>query len=543
MCIRDSIFGLFTLVADVLVRVERIDTSGGNLIFRGSAFEQWFTLQQVSFAFLFVVPLFIGIATLVVPLQIGAPSVAFPRAAAAALWTWAIAAITMVATWAIDGGLIDRNVDVINEWTQLTMLAFAAVIAALLAASMVLITTIFTERSQGMSLYNVPLFTWSMLVACAIWLLSLPVLFANLIVMWLDARGALFHSFGGDALWEQVNWAVQQPQVFAYAIPVLGMIGEVIPVSVGRRLKLYDVAMVAIGAFGAFTFGAYAQTWAREFFPELALANPNTSWLFVLGSLALVVPLLAMMGTVGFTIASAERAPTVTGHLALAAMSLVTLLVAGLLGAVRVLGNFVTPIFDFIALDGAADWLRRLYNVDEGNTDVAVIDSSLAGGVTQVAIAAGLLAAMSGLWYWAPKIFGRTLPTGLAMLAGVSVLGGAVVSGGADAISGFLGQPDSVTAVDQSGGIETFNLISTIGSVGILAGFGLTVLAVVVALLPSRGDDAEADEDNDPWGGHTLEWLTASPPVPGNFAGPLVVTSEAPLLDDDFENPYAEATA
>ena len=55
-------------------------------------------------------------------------------------------------------------------------------------------------------------------------------------------------------------------------------------------------------------------------------------------------------------------------------------------------------------------------------------------------------------------------------------------------------------------------------------------------------EDEDIDERN-PWGGHTLEWLTESPPPPGNFDGPYVVTSEAPLLDDDFENPYAEGAS
>ena len=54
--------------------------------------------------------------------------------------------------------------------------------------------------------------------------------------------------------------------------------------------------------------------------------------------------------------------------------------------------------------------------------------------------------------------------------------------------------------------------------------------------------DPDVDAAN-PWGGHTLEWLTESPPAPGNFPGPFVVTSEAPLLDEDFVNPYADAEA
>src|SRR5215831_16344975 len=42
---------------------------------------QVFAAGRVSLIFLFVLPLFIGLATLVCPLQVGASTVAFPRAA------------------------------------------------------------------------------------------------------------------------------------------------------------------------------------------------------------------------------------------------------------------------------------------------------------------------------------------------------------------------------------------------------------------------------------------------------------------------------
>jgi cytochrome c oxidase subunit 1 len=36
----------------------------------------------------------------------------------------------------------------------------------------------------------------------------------------------------------------------------------------------------------------------------------------------------------------------------------------------------------------------------------------------------------------------------------------------------------------------------------------------------------------DPWGGHTLEWVTSSPPPALNFVAPLPpIRSYAPLLD------------
>ncbi len=537
------LFGLFTVVADVLVRLERLDTESVTIFSNASAYEQWFTLQRVSIVFLFVVPLLIGIANVVVPLQLGAPSLAFPRAAASALWTWAVSGVMLVVSWAIDGGLVDRGDVVVNAPTQLSMVAFAALTLSILVATAVIVTTIFTERSQGMSLYNVPLFSWSMLVAGAIWLLALPVLIANLVIMWVDARGDGFHSFGGEDLFSQVAWVFDQPQVFAFAIPVLGMLGELIPVAVRRRLKNYDMAMVSIGAFGAFTFGAYAQSYFNP--------NAGSTWLYVIGSVTLLLPILAMLGVVGLTVSAAGRAPTMSAHLALAVAALLTLLLAGAVAAVRVLDSLLAPVIGFIhdAIDfvfGAdLNWLTRFEGWLRENFD-EVAGSSLSGAMVQLAAVAALLAATAGIFYWAPKIFGHKLPGGLGMIIALSLLGGAAVTALPDAVSGFLDQPDFVARGAQRDGVEIMNLISLVGSLGIAVGTLALLVAVIGSFALGRGAADRDDDDEDPrnpWSGHTLEWLTDSPPAPGNFSGPLVVTSEAPLLDEDFVNPHTGSIA
>jgi heme/copper-type cytochrome/quinol oxidase subunit 1 len=57
----------------------------------------------------------------------------------------------------------------------------------------------------------------------------------------------------------------------------------------------------------------------------------------------------------------------------------------------------------------------------------------------------------------------------------------------------------------------------------------LAVAAAAAALLLGTKGEAPAD---DAWGsGQSLEWATASPPVPGNFGELPVVGSPEPLLD------------
>ena len=55
------------------------------------------------------------------------------------------------------------------------------------------------------------------------------------------------------------------------------------------------------------------------------------------------------------------------------------------------------------------------------------------------------------------------------------------------------------------------NLISTIGTWFLLVGFGLMTFYFLRSLW--RGEKASAN----PWGGQTLEWSIASPPIEHNF--------------------------
>lgn len=507
------LMGLGSLVLGALVGLERADT-GGIQIFQGSeSYFQVFTLFRVSFVFLFVVPLLIGLATLVVPLQIGAPSVAYPRAASTAFWTWLVGGIILIVSWLIDGGLVPGGNQAAVE---LSILAMGVVVMAIILATTTIVVTVITERSAGMGLNRVPLFSWSMLVAGGVWLLSLPVLLANLAVMWIDIQGDAAARFGlGENLFDQVAWVFDQPQVFAFALPLLGIAGDVMPVAFRSRMSGYGIAQGAIGVFGALSFGAFAQS----FFNDEILTNP----VYVVSAVLLSLPVLAILGGWGLMAAQAQGGPRFSGQLVLSVAATLALLAAGAIATVRVLG----------ALIGG---LREIGFDDELGETTPLGDlpaTSIAGAMFVLVLTAGLIGAVAGLHFWAPKIFGRKLNPGLGVLAALSLLGGAMLSAVPDTISGFLDQPDFLPRGTVRDGVEVLNIISLVGIVLVFGGVALVLLNIAQSFVFNR--DGEDDEDaGDPWGGHTLEWLTPSPPPVGNFAGPVTVSSERPLLDADF---------
>ena len=472
---------LFLLVAGAaggLVGAERLDPSEVN--FLDDAVPELFSLHATAGVFLFLLPGFIGIATAVVPLQLGAATVAFPRAAAAAFWGWFLSGGVVVASYVIEGGPRGSDPDGVLLWT----VGLGGVLVSLCLAVVCLVTTVWTLRTAGMNLARVPGLAWTTLVSGVVWLLSLPVLLAGVILLYLEVEyGAELD--GGSLL----RWAYGPPAVFAYALPALGVVVDVVPVAAGVRQRNHGVLLGAVAAVGILSFSADLLLVGRD-------ASITEDFLYVVAAFAIVLPLLALLGGVADTLRRGRL--NLTSPLLFSIVALLALVLAAVSGAVRAV--------DALDLVGTT-------------ADTAVV---------HLALAAGAVGVVGGLHHWATKIFGTPFSEGVGRAAAVVLLLGGVLLAAPDIVSGFLDQPAGlVTGAEVDDGVEALNLVSLVGG-------GIVVLGVLLVLVNLAGavsrrptDDAPAD----PWGGHTLEWRTTSPPAPGG-PGPLEpVTSPAPLLD------------
>ncbi len=481
--------------AALFVAVLRIDPNELDNDF----FAQAVTLRSVGGAFLFLLPLTIGVATSVVPLQVGAPTIAFPRAAAAAAWTYVLGGGLVLGAYAIDGGPFGGDTDGV----RLFVLAFVLVLLALAVAWICLATTVLALRPAGMTLRRVPLFAWSTLVAGTVWLLTLPVLAGLLVVAYVDIRYGGPNGFisGGGAvtLYPRIAWVFGQPAVYAFGIPVLGFVGSVVPVLSRTRHHQHRAALFLVGAYGALSIGAWA---VPAFGPVPTPWSYEEPWVAV--SFLVLLPVLGLMGLWAVTARQGQPqlgSPLLFG--AAAALMLLTGLAAGALQAIE-------PIETLVDGEGSP-----LYG------------TSVTTSVASYIVLAAAIAAIGGIVYWAPKILGRLVAEGGARLVALLLLAGTVLWSLPDLVAGLLGQPGfpGQPAPDNADTIKALDTVSAIGG-GVLAlGAALYVLLVHSAM---RSRDLPGD---DPWTGHTLEWATSSPPPPGNFATLPEVTSEAPLYD------------
>ena len=514
--------GMLALILNILVRFERASIGSVSILDFGSSnqFFQTWSLSRTSLIFFCVIPLLIGLATYLVPLQVGAPSLSFPRAAALAFWAWLIGILIHVVTVFADGGLGEPNPTsqfaqgMDPEATELSILSIGMVVLALLVGTVCVISTIISQRPQGMTLFELPLFSWSMLIAGSIWILALPIWLSNLAISWVDFLGADALRYGAvENIWNQLSWLWSQPMIFAFAIPVLGIAGDIIPVSSGVSQRQYRIQQIAIGAMGALSFGAFAQPF---FNPDVA----NQAVFVVMGILVLI-PVLVFMG--GLADTSIRGNLSFSAHLVLSVVGMLALLVAAAASAFHVSGPAIGAIQEINDswLDGLITWLRDVHG------------TVMATAVMEHALIASVIGVVAGLYYWSPKIFGHQLNRNAGTLSAITLLGGLVLSGGSNIINGILDEGDEVfnssayEGVWDTDAVEFFNIVGAIGSVLLLAGVGLVVLDLTISVILRKGNTENA---NDPWGGHTLEWSTDSPPPTGNFSDVPVVDNERPLL-------------
>jgi len=250
--------------------------------------------------------------------------------------------------------------------------------------------------------------------------------------------------------------------------------------------------MVAIGAFGALSFGA----WAQPYFN----ATSRNDLLYIAYAFAAIVPVLAVLAVIG-EVATGHR-PRPTAPFVLATVALLGLVAATVAGAV-----LVTEPLD-------------------------LLDTTFATGQMNLTLLSALVAGLAGVWFWLPKISGSRAADGLGMLAALVSLGGISLVALGDLASGLLDEPAVLTGdYSPRDGVEVFNLVSGVGFALVLAGLLLAALALLAGVRKGL-EAAAADRPDDPWGAQTLEWATTSPPPWNNFAvepGPVLTAS--PLLD------------
>src|SRR5690606_8630418 len=150
-------------------------------------------------------------------------------------WGWLIGSALLIASYLMNGGPGGGDAEGVNLWIA----SMGLIIVSVLAAALCLATTVLALRTTGLALHRLPMFAWSVAVASIMWLLTLPVAFGLLVLMYVDHRHAGAISFGAPSmLYANLLWIFRNPQIYVIAIPVIGFFLDVLATASGARMKL-----------------------------------------------------------------------------------------------------------------------------------------------------------------------------------------------------------------------------------------------------------------------------------------------------------------
>ena len=166
------VFFAFGGILALLMRAQ-LATDQQEFITRNS-YNELFTIHGTAMIFLFIVPLWTGLANFLVPLMIGARDMAFPRLNALSYWLYLFGGIVMMLSFLASGGAAKSGWYFYSPGTgqDLWILSLHLVGISSLVGAINFICTIHNMRAPGMSWMRLPLFVWTievfslLLVAC-----------------------------------------------------------------------------------------------------------------------------------------------------------------------------------------------------------------------------------------------------------------------------------------------------------------------------------------------------------------------------------------
>nr|WP_075981053.1 cytochrome c oxidase subunit I [Bacillus massilionigeriensis] len=481
--------GLFFVIGGLEAMFIRIQLAVPNNDFVSAGlYNEIMTMHGTTMIFLAAMPLVFAFMNAVVPLQIGARDVAFPFLNALGFWLFFFGGVFLNCSWFL-GGAPDAG------WTSYASLSLASKGhgidfyalglqisgAGTLIGGINFLATIINMRAPGMTYMRMPMFTWASFVTSALILFAFPPLTVGLFLMIFDRLfGSNFFDVangGNTIIWEHFFWIFGHPEVYILVLPAFGIFSEIFATFSRKRLFGYSSMVFATVLIGFLGF----MVWAHHMFTTGL--GPVANAIFSVATMAIAVPTGIKIFNWLFTIWGGSIKFTTP---MMYAVAFIPSFVAG----------GVTGVMNATA---AAD-----YQYHDSYFVVAHFHYVIVGGVVFALLAAAH-------FYW-PKMFGTMLNEFLGKITFWLFFIGFHLTFFVQHFLGLMGMPRRVFTFLPGQGLETGNLVSSVGAAFMAVAVILLLLNVIITSVKN------VKVGNDPWGdGRTLEWAISSPPPYYNF--------------------------
>ena len=365
-----------------------------------------------------------------------------------------------------------------------------------------LVATVVAYRAPGLTLMRLPFFVWSQVMTALLLLLAFPALQAAAVFQLMDrvvgtsfflptglavSNTPLAVSGGGNPLlWQHLFWFLAHPEVYVLILPAMGIVAEVITAHARRTLWRYGLMVGAVVALGAWSM----LVWAHHML--LTGMSTTLSTFFQITTMAVSVPSVILMTSLILTLWGGAIRYTTAMCFALAFL----------------------PMFGLGGVTGLPLGL--------GPSNLILHDTYYVIGHFHYLVAPGTMFALfAAIYHWFPKITGRRLDERLGLVHFI----GSFVGMNAVFLPMFLMGIMGVNRRMYDAGLQyqlaeptlAWNPHMTWNAVAL----GVFQLVFLFNIVWSAKRGVPADN---PWQATTLEWATPSPPPPGNFLEPPVVT-------------------
>lgn len=455
-------------------------------------YNQIFTVHGVIMIFFVAMPLIISLMNFIVPLQIGARDVAYPFLNNLSFWLTVSAAMLInislgVGEFSETGWLAYPPLSEIkyspgvgvDYW--IWSLQISGIGTTLTGINF--LVTILKMRTSGMTMFKMPVFTWTVFCSNILIVASFPVLTVTLFFLTLD-RYLGFHFFtsefnGNPMMYVNLIWIWGHPEVYILILPAFGVFSEVVATFSRKPLFGYISLVWATIVITILSF----VVWLHHFFTMGASANVNA--FFGITTMIIAIPTGVKIFNWLFTMykGSIKMHPSMLWTIGF----LITFSIGGTTGVLLSL-----PPIDYL-LHNSLFLVAHFHNV-------------IIGGVVF-----GCFAAIN---YWFPKFFGFCLDEKWGRISFWFWITGFFMAFMPLYILGFMGMTRRISQnIDSS-----FHFMLTIAACGsFLIACGIISQAVQL-IISLKYKNKYLDVTGDPWNGRTLEWSIKSPPPFYNFA-------------------------
>ncbi|MDQ5894480.1 MAG: cytochrome c oxidase subunit [Actinomycetota bacterium] len=478
---------IFFLIGGLLALLIRAELAQpGAQIVAANTYNGLFSTHAVVMIFLFIIPIFAGLANYVLPLMIGAPDMAFPRLNALSFWLLPIAGIIFLASFLAPGGAFDAG------WTGYAPLSTGAPLgqsffnigvqfagASSIATALNFLVTIITMRAPGMNLWRMPLLVWANLSTSLLVVGATPfVAGAQFMVFFDRILGMNFFNFleGGDVIsYQHIFWFYSHPAVYIMMLPGFGIVSEII--STHARKPVFGYRLMALALIGIVVL-SYS-VWAHHMF-----VAGMFDWLRVpimITTLLIAVPtgikVFSWLGTLFY-----GKIHTYSTAMLFSLAFIITFTVGGISGV----------MLGMIPID---------IHVSDTYFVVAHIHFVLFGG--------SVFTIFAGIYHWFPKMTGRMYDERLGRVHFWGTVIGTWLTFIPMHWVGMDGMPRRVA--DYASQYGDWNLMISISAFLL----GATQLVFLYNMIVSWRFGPKAG--NNPWRANTIEWQVSSPPPVFNF--------------------------